>query len=156
MQTGLQNAIKLLDSSVPFFGEITQERLQPFFVRDVKSYTIQLKLSESIYRSVSTDVNGRFYENITINSLSGLNVRRQIIKYIAFDSRFNEYAAEGTIYLMKNKKHGGCSIISDIDDTIKISEVPYKTKLLINTFTKRFEVVPGNFSFQSFVSINLL
>jgi phosphatidate phosphatase APP1 len=48
---------------------------------------------------------------------------------------------------MKIQQHHGCSIISDIDDTIKISEVPNKKKLMINTFKKDFKAVPGYFQF---------
>mgnify|MGYP000482245288 CR=1 FL=1 len=37
----------------------------------------------------------------------------------------------------------GVSVISDVDDTIKISEVRDKQKLLENTFMKQFVAVPG-------------
>lgn len=37
----------------------------------------------------------------------------------------------------------GVSVISDIDDTIKISEVTNRTKLLENTFLKDFAVIAG-------------
>ena len=37
----------------------------------------------------------------------------------------------------------GVSVISDIDDTIKVSEVLDKKKLMRNTFMKDYEAVPG-------------
>lgn len=37
----------------------------------------------------------------------------------------------------------GVSVISDIDDTIKITEVNDRKKMLENTFLRRFEAVPG-------------
>lgn len=144
-----------MDRSETYNEEEKQERLGPFFVRDVKDHKIQLKLSKSIFQIVSTDDNGRFEEKIIINSLEGLNIKEQILKYIASDDDYHEKEDEGIIYLMKNKKHGGCSIISDIDDTIKISEVPNKKKLMINTFKKDFKAVPGNFSIEKFYSILL-
>jgi phosphatidate phosphatase APP1 len=143
IKNSFQATLNLLDNSEKHNGE---ERLGPFFVRDVKDHKIQLKFSESISPIVSTDDNGRFHEKIIINSLEGLNLKgEQILKYIASDDDYNEQGDEGLVYLMKTKNHGGCSIISDIDDTIKISDVPHKKNLMINTFKKDFKVVPGNF-----------
>ncbi|CAF3918613.1 unnamed protein product, partial [Rotaria sp. Silwood1] len=112
------------------------------FVTDITNHKIQLKLSDSISEIIITDKNGRFHKNIIVNSLNGLNIQRQSLTYIAFDNNNQEIGYEGIIYLMKNKNSIGCSIISDIDDTIKISEVPYKSKLIINTFKKPFQAVP--------------
>jgi phosphatidate phosphatase APP1 len=113
-----------------------------------------LRLSESTSQVVSTDDNGRFNEKIIINSLSGLNIKGQVLKYIASDDDYHEQGDEGIVYLMKSKTHAGCSIISDIDDTIKISEVPNKKKLMINTFKKDFKAVPGKFLIENFYSIH--
>jgi phosphatidate phosphatase APP1 len=145
IKTTFQAALNLFDSS----KEEKQERLGPFFVRDVKDHKIQLKLSKSISSIVTTDDNGRFHEKIIVNSLEGLNINRQVLKYLASDDDYHEQGDEGFIYLMKKKTNGGCSIISDIDDTIKISEVPNKKKLMVNTFKKDFKAVPGRiFDFE--------
>ncbi|CAF2917842.1 unnamed protein product [Rotaria sp. Silwood2] len=144
----LQVALNLLGGSTTSTEEAEQERLEPFFVTDVTNHKIQLKLSDSISETVLTDKNGRFHKNIIINSLEKLNIQGQILKYIAFDNDYQESGYEGIIYLMKNKNHIGCSIISDIDDTIKISEVPYKSKLMLNTFKNPFQAVPGIYQFQ--------
>ena len=47
---------------------------------------------------------------------------------------------EGKIYLLDRR---GLSIVSDIDDTIKISEVIDKIRLVANTFIHGFRVVEG-------------
>jgi phosphatidate phosphatase APP1 len=141
--------LNLLDRSEKFSEEEKQERLGPFFVRDVADHKIQLKLSQTKSQTITTDENGRFTETIIVDSLEGLNIQGQLLKYTASDDDDDEQGDEGMIYLMKNQH--GCSIISDIDDTIKISEVPDKKKLVINTFNKDFRAVPGNFS-----SINLI
>ncbi len=151
IKTVFQAALHGLDSSESFNEEEKQERLGPFFVRDIKDHKIQLKISKSISQIVSTDENGRFNEKIIINSLDGLNIKNQRLKYIASDNDYREQGDEGIIYLMKNNKHHGCSIISDIDDTIKISEVPYKSKLIVNTFKKDFKAVPGYFYSINFI-----
>lgn len=46
----------------------------------------------------------------------------------------------GEVFLIEPE---GVSVISDIDDTIKISEVTDRKKLLENTFLKPFEAAPG-------------
>mmetsp|Transcript_35535 Transcript_35535/g.77899 ORF Transcript_35535/g.77899 Transcript_35535/m.77899 type:complete len:413 (+) Transcript_35535:41-1279(+) len=46
----------------------------------------------------------------------------------------------GTTYLLPPT---GLSVISDVDDTIKLSNVLNKKELLRNTFLKEFEAVPG-------------
>lgn len=46
----------------------------------------------------------------------------------------------GAIYRMDA---GGVSVVSDVDDTIKISEVRDRPKLLERTFLRAFEAVPG-------------
>jgi len=48
--------------------------------------------------------------------------------------------ARGEIYLCDDN---GITFISDIDDTIKITEVTSSTQTLINTFSGDFKVVPG-------------
>ena len=102
-----------------------------------------MKISKSISPIVTTDDNGRFHQKIIVDSLKGFNITGQVLKYLASDDDYHEQGDEGIIYLMKKKNNGGCSIISDIDDTIKISEVPNKKKLMVNTFKKNFKAVPG-------------
>ena len=121
------------------------ERLEPFFVQDVKNHKIELRLSQAISTTVTTDSNGRFNEKISVDSLEGLNIKREILRYLAFDDDLQEQGDQGFVYLMRNQH--GCSIISDIDDTIKISDVPDKRKLTVNTFNKDFQAVPGNLPF---------
>jgi len=155
LQNFIKNTFKvtlhLLDSKEEFSEEEKEERLGPFFVRDIKDHKIQLKLSKTLSHIVLTNENGRFNEKINIDSLEGLNIKGQKLKYIALDDD-NEQGDEGIIYLMKYDKHHRCSIISDIDDTIKISEVPNKKRLMVNTFKKDFRAVPG----LIFIQINFL
>jgi phosphatidate phosphatase APP1 len=84
-----------------------------------------------------------------LNSLKEINITEPILKYTAFDKDAYEQSDEGLIYLMKNRHE--CSIISDIDDTIKISDVPNKKQLIVKTFKKDFKAVPGNNNFHSII-----
>ena len=132
-----------MDTKEKFSDAEKQERLEPFLVRDVTDHPIKLQLSESVSETIATDENGRFHKMIHVDSLNGMNYKGHVLKYTASDEDSNEQGDTGLIYLMKNRDR--CSIISDIDDTIKISEVPYKKKLAVNTFKKDFRAVPGKF-----------
>ncbi|MDL2286040.1 DUF2183 domain-containing protein [Desulfococcaceae bacterium OttesenSCG-928-F15] len=50
------------------------------------------------------------------------------------------YQAEGFVLFIPKK---GISVISDLDDTVKVTEVLDKKKMLHNTFFKEFLAVPG-------------
>ncbi|CAF4066318.1 unnamed protein product [Adineta steineri] len=143
IQLSLHAALDLFDSSTALSKQEREERLGPFFVRDIKQHKIQIKLSNSISQIVTTDDNGRFHEKIIIKLSDELTIKGNVLKYITSDDDYHEQGNEGFIYLMNKKSKIGCSIISDIDDTIKISEVPDKKKLAINTFKKDFKAVPG-------------
>jgi hypothetical protein len=49
-------------------------------------------------------------------------------------------AFAGMVHVLSNR---GVSVVSDIDDTIKISEVRHHDALLLNTFCRPFEAAPG-------------
>lgn len=147
LQTLIKSSLRLTLNVFDRNNELSmiknEDRLGPFFVHDVPDHHIQLKLSNSITETVITDENGRFNKEILVDSFDDLNIKNHILKYIAYDNDNLQEITEGRIFLMKISQPYGCSIISDIDDTIKISEVPDKKKLMINTFKNDFRAVPG-------------
>lgn len=132
-----------MDSTDPFSDEEKEERLGPFLVRDIQGHQVNIKLKPSLEKTVVTDTNGLLMKKISLESLDGMTVDGEILKYGVSDKDQKSPTYAGLIYLMKDKPNGGCSIISDIDDTIKISEVTDKKKLMVNTFKKDFTAVPG-------------
>ena len=143
---GAKVALFLFDAGEDFSDAEEKERLLPFFVTDVDNHEIELRLGDSVSQTVITDDNGRFNEKIVVDSLEGLDVKGGMVRYVATDDDLDENGDQGFVYLMKNERT--CSIISDIDDTIKISDVTDKTKLAVNTFKKDFKAVPGNRQFS--------
>jgi phosphatidate phosphatase APP1 len=51
-----------------------------------------------------------------------------------------EFATRGPVFLAQDY---GISVISDIDDTIKLTDVCYRRKMLRRTFAEPFESIPG-------------
>ncbi|CAF2510627.1 unnamed protein product [Rotaria sp. Silwood2] len=125
-------------------GSINRDRLKPFFVEDESNEKIQIKLGETIFSFV-TDQQGQFNEEIEITNDEIQKLKRQqqqgdsFITYEAIGD--NKDITKGIIQLIEPRK--GISVISDVDDTIKISEVLDKVRLLANTFIHPFKPVPG-------------
>ncbi|CAF4662892.1 unnamed protein product [Rotaria sp. Silwood2] len=138
-----QNLIDQTDKLYPD-GSISDDRLQPFFVSDESNKIIRIKIGDKV-QVIRTDKYGQFFEQIKITNddIQRLKKPQQqngnVITYEAMsDDKKN---ATGIIRLIEPSQ--GISIISDIDDTIKISEVFDKIRLLANTFIFPFKPVPG-------------
>jgi hypothetical protein len=129
-----QNDILYLD------GSINRDRLQPFFVTDQSNEVITIQIGSKT-QLLRTDNYGEFYEQIQITN-DDIKQQQQgdIMTYEAIDDD-DEEKSKGIIRLIEPSQ--GISVISDIDDTIKISEVLDKVRLLANTFIYPFKPVPG-------------
>ncbi|CAF4091653.1 unnamed protein product [Adineta steineri] len=123
-------------------GSINHDRLRPFFVVDRKNENIEFNIG-SITQTIETDRHGEFYEKIQVPSDVIQTLKRQnkgnIITYEAAGE--DDKNLTGITHLIEPSQ--GISVISDIDDTIKISEVLDKVRLLANTFISPFKPVAG-------------
>ncbi len=99
-----------------------------------------------IFRMPPSSANGHFQTVLHVPIESDqidLAKQQQHLKTISLQVVMGEDDTrrfEGTCYVLNEK---GLSVISDIDDTIKISNVTSKQLLLKNTFLEEFEPVPG-------------
>jgi len=126
-------------------GSINSDRLKPFFVDDESNELIAINIGEKTHL-VRTDKQGLFYEQIEVRNDEMQKLKEQqqngdIITYEAIGD--NKDQVTGIIRLIEPRH--GISIISDIDDTIKISEVLDKVRLIANTFIYPFKPVPGKY-----------
>jgi hypothetical protein len=120
-------------------GSINRDRLRPFFVTDDSNQGITIQIGDK-NQLIQTDNYGEFYEQIELTNDEIQQQRKgDLMTYEAIDD--DEGNATGMIRLIEPKQ--GISVISDIDDTIKISEVLDKVRLLANTFIFPFKSVPG-------------
>jgi phosphatidate phosphatase APP1 len=112
-------------------------------VEDKKNEVIHIIIGTKHNYTTKTDSEGQFrtsfiISNDDVQELKNTFKNDQIITYKAIGD--NEDVSEGKIHLLERR---GLSIISDIDDTIKISEVLDKIRLIANTFIHDFRVVEG-------------
>jgi phosphatidate phosphatase APP1 len=120
-------------------GSINHDRLRPFFVTDETNADITIHIGDK-KQLLLTDQYGEFYEQIQVTNDDIQQQRKgNIMMYNATSD--DEEESTGIIHLIEPRQ--GISVISDIDDTIKISEVLDKVRLLANTFIFPFKAVPG-------------
>jgi hypothetical protein len=122
-------------------GTINRERLRPFFVTDGSNKEMTIQIGDKT-ELIKTDNFGEFYEQIEVTNDVILQQRKgDLMTYEMTDDDDDQENTTGVIHLIEPSQ--GISVISDIDDTIKISEVLDKVRLLVNTFIFPFKPVSG-------------
>ncbi|CAF1477065.1 unnamed protein product [Didymodactylos carnosus] len=136
-----QRLARLVASSeqiVYFNDSFRRDRLKPFMVQDKPYEKIQIEIGNQTF-STKTDSEGQFRTSFLLKNADIQMLKNNgQIAYRAIGD--NNDTSRGIVYLLERK---GLSVISDIDDTIKISEVVDKIRLMANTFIHKFRVVTG-------------
>lgn len=125
-------------------SSIFAERVRPFLVDNEEDKTVVIRIASKDYTLPPTAENGHFQGEIVIPP--------EQAKSLATDDKLTRVPVEAVLGKKDTRQfHGsvlllpreGVSVISDIDDTVKISEVLDKKALLSHTFLKPFEPTPG-------------
>jgi len=98
---------------------------------------LSIRIASRITKLPESQKHGQFQGQLTIRTGQAI---ANVLHYSAVTKRDDKRYITGKVHLVPNE---GVSVISDIDDTIKISNVTNKRKLIENTFLKEFEAVPG-------------
>ena len=133
------------EAMIYFNDTLNRDRLKPFFVEDESNELIIIKIGSKV-QVVQSDKQGQFYEQIEITNdeIQKLKQQQQLGEAISYEATGdNKDRAQGVIRLIEPRQ--GISVISDVDDTIKISEVLDKVRLIANTFIHPFKPVPGKY-----------
>ena len=121
--------------------ELFRERAQLFLVDNQRGKALQIDVADQTYDMHLSAANGHFTRICRTGAAALENapsngwVRSSVVMPERDPRQF-----KGQIQLVIRQ---GLSIISDIDDTIKISNVLDKQELLANTFLREFRPVPG-------------
>jgi hypothetical protein len=120
-----------------------RDRLKPFMVEDKTYEDIIIMIGTKHNYTTKTDNEGQFRTSFIISDTDVQELKKtlkndQVLIYKAIGDNADLW--EGKIHLLERR---GLSIVSDIDDTIKISEVLDKIRLIANTFIHGFRVVEG-------------
>ncbi|CAF0718830.1 unnamed protein product [Adineta ricciae] len=131
------------EQAVYYNDTFQRDRLKPFMVQDETHEKIHIMIGTKHNYTTKTDGEGQFrtsfiIPNEDVQELKRASKNNQIVTYKAIGDNADLW--EGKIHLLERN---GLSVISDIDDTIKISEVLDKVRLVANTFIHGFRVVEG-------------
>ncbi len=135
-----------LDDKENVESDIFEQRVHLFLVDNERGKRLSIRLGNEVYELDPSDTNGHFQGILWLTAdrfemlvQQSQNTRQEL----HFDLLVNEHETRvfsGRVHVLRPQ---GLSVISDIDDTIKISHVADVKELLRNTFLREFEAVPG-------------
>ena len=126
--------------------QIFAERVRLFLVDNERRKAVSIRIGDKIKKLSPSTANGHFKGRIDLNAAeyetlcqsSAVTNGLLCFQTVSDDERVR--SVPGTIHLLEET---GLSIVSDIDDTIKVSQVRDRDALLRNTFCQPFQVVTG-------------
>lgn len=133
----LEEAAKL--DAIEWDRELLRARVMPFLADNERGKQLDVRIGDQIVHCDESGPNGHFFGTFALpRAAVGRDVARLTtsVELAADDER----RFTGMVHLVPAE---GVSVVSDIDDTIKISHVTDKVELLRNTFARPFAPVPG-------------
>jgi hypothetical protein len=124
---------------------VFRDRSRGFAVENIRKAQVHLRVGAHDIRVPKTKRNGHFKCNISMDNdqvqpFLHKNERGELLMPIS--ARLNQSEVVTTGFVMAIPSHG-ISVISDLDDTIKYSNVADKKELLTNTFIRPLKPVDG-------------
>jgi len=125
---------------------LCRERIRYFLVDNERGKDITARIGDRVVKLSTSAANGHFHGRLRGDAGDGLLAStNRHDSVITLDARLS--APDGTerrvpleVQLLSDT---GISVISDIDDTIKVSEIRDRKALIKNTFCRPFKPVPG-------------
>jgi phosphatidate phosphatase APP1 len=119
------------------------ENMRPFMVDNERAKTVVVRIGDTAAVVGTSGADGRCGSVVELTpeeARVAADGNPPAIEYSAVLADGDTRRFEGWVQLLDD---AGVSVISDIDDTIKITEVHDKKKLLDNTFARPFQPAPG-------------
>jgi len=127
-----------------------RRRAAPFLVDNERGKRAVIQIGDLRFKLAASGPNGHFEDFVQLTADQAKpwmhEGRPAWVKFHAALRPADSRRFEGTVLLLPRT---GTSVVSDIDDTIKISEVHDKRKLFLNTSLNPFQPVPGMVEFHS-------
>ena len=125
---------------------IFNRRVRLFLVDSERGKAISIRLGSAVHRAGTSGAGGHFRGEVRLSdeqmsALRGVNPGDDGWVSFSAVTRPGDRRAFGGRFLPIGPE--GLSVVSDIDDTIKLTNVRVRQELLANTFLRRFEDVPG-------------
>jgi phosphatidate phosphatase APP1 len=126
-------------------SETFQTRFRAFLVDNERNKTIHVRIGNQVYRAGKSGANGHFSSDLVLSNETIEAARlhaptKEGLSFTAVVSSDDHREFAGQVQLIGRQ---GLSVISDVDDTIKISNVRDRRALLAHTFLRPYRAVPG-------------
>jgi hypothetical protein len=121
-----------------------ETRLRPFLLDHQRGKTISIRIGSQTHQVGASGPNGHFSGEVRLPaaSVEQLAQSGQVEDgWLLFRAAAGPSESRSGRVLLAAPT--GLSVISDVDDTIKITEVLDRSKMLANTFARPFRAVPG-------------
>ena len=134
-----------IDASVTEPTNITQ-RIDPFLSSSQQDEVVRVQIGQNYYDMNASSGTGNFSGEIRLSASEAADIMNDQAELDAINYRIiltedDTRVIKGRVTLLAQ---GGTIVISDIDDTVKVSEVYVsKNRLVENTFYKEAKVVDG-------------
>jgi phosphatidate phosphatase APP1 len=134
-------------------SDVFQRRADAFLFQRVAGQPVRITIGDRLIDVGQTDRTGHFRATFDVDGIDAAGESGcPWIPYSGFidddehagladaDAKAAASTAHGRIQLIGDE---GLSVISDIDDTVKVTNVANRRELLANTFVREFRAVPG-------------
>lgn len=127
-------------------SDILRERARAFLVDNERGKNIVIRVGDKVYGAGTSGANGHFSTTLQFVAAEADRLRRDAAEregWLGFRTVLpagDDRTFAGQVQWIPPE---GLSIISDIDDTIKISNVQDRRALVANTFLRELRPVPG-------------
>jgi hypothetical protein len=136
MRTALRKLLGIGGELTPEESRRFESRAGEFLVDNQRGKTIVVQLGDHVFASERSEADGRFRVEIDLAEGEAGDLLPFAVRLDADDPR--EFG--GTLRLIAGE---GLSVISDIDDTVKESNVLDRDELLANAFLRPYQPVEG-------------
>ncbi len=121
------------EQELPFF----KERVRSFLVHNQDRRRLEIRIGDKVFPLKASDGSGHFQDQWVVPKR---DLKRSPWVRSEVSCGGQTTIAATKIWFSDDR---GLAVISDIDDTIKVTEVTHRRALLANTFLRDFQAVPG-------------
>jgi hypothetical protein len=127
-------------------ARLLDERVRLFLVDNERGQQITVRIGSKYYTMSPSTADGHFEGRVRLtpaalqSAMRGQNARKGLLGIHAVTRRQDKRSFAGRVQVIGPT---GLSVISDIDDTVKHSQVGNKREILANTFLRPFKPVMG-------------
>jgi hypothetical protein len=118
-----------------------RERAAAFLYDNERGKEISIRIGEKVVQLGESRPNGHFHGEIRLSADEAKQLARDgWVAFRAVTREGDRRTFEGRARLLEP---AGLSVVCDVDDTLKVSNVQDKVELLENTFLEEYQPVPG-------------